>query len=217
MSEHNELRWRKTDESDALVHCPNHYEQFLFYARTYTTKKGFEFSHTNQLIINLKISPKAPSSRIHYKERAIRQFAEEVITLLKNHLSDDQLLTLVPMPPSKARSHPDYDDRMEQVANKIGEKIKNVMWLPLLYLMESMESYHLKTDLRDVDELYELMQIENLQKLQYQTGSVIAILDDVLTSGAHFTAARQRILEAFPNTDIIGIFWAKAVSPEDFF
>ena len=60
------------------------------------------------------------------------------------------------------------------------------------------------------------MQIESNIAEQFKEGSLIVLLDDVLTSGAHFTAARRRILEIFPNVTVIGIFWAKAVSEDNF-
>jgi len=59
------------------------------------------------------------------------------------------------------------------------------------------------------------MQIESNIAEQFKEGSLIVLLDDVLTSGAHFTAARRRILEVFPDATVIGIFWAKAISADE--
>jgi predicted amidophosphoribosyltransferase len=199
-----------------LAHCPDHAAQFLFYARTYTARQGFEFSKTNQLILNLKKSVRASPPELHYKQQAIRRFAQEVIDLLTKRRSPDKSLTLVPMPPSKDRSHPEYDDRIEQVAQAIATQVQNVEWLPLLYMSQSIDSYHLRSGGRSPDEIYDLMQVESTEVSRYQPGSILVLLDDVLTSGAHFTAARRRLLEAFPVADVIGIFWAKAISADDF-
>ena len=50
--------------------------------------------------------------------------------------------------------------------------------------------------------------------------SVIAIVDDILTTGAHFRAAKALLSSLFPGTDIIGLFIARrapeTVDPEDF-
>jgi predicted amidophosphoribosyltransferase len=216
MTNPNELRWREADESIVLAHCPDELKPDLLYARIYTVGRDFRFSETNNQIFNLKMSPNVSPQRLRYKQRACRQMAGEVIALLQEHLPLEQLLTLVPMPPSKARSHPEYDDRLEQVAQMIAARFDNVDWLPLLYTTESIESYHLRAGSRDPGQLYELMQVDVAQGRHFQAGSTIALLDDVLTSGAHFTAARRRLLEAFPEAEVIGIFWAKAVSPEDF-
>jgi predicted amidophosphoribosyltransferase len=155
--------------------------------------------------------------RLHYKQQVIRQFAKEVVALLHNRLSPEKMLMLVPMPPSKARSHPEYDDRLEQVAQAIAAGVQNVECLPLLDASSSTEIYHSRSDRRDPDELYNLLQIEPTVADRCQAGNTIVLLDDVLTSGAHFTAACRRILERFPDESVIGIFWAKAVSAEDFF
>lgn len=60
------------------------------------------------------------------------------------------------------------------------------------------------------------MAIDQAEASRYQAGSTIALIDDVLTSGAQFAAARRRIAEVLPDVEVIGIFWAKAVSADDF-
>jgi hypothetical protein len=218
MTERREYRWRKTDESIVLIHCPDHEQSFLFYARTYTSRQGYQFSPTNQLILNFKIKPseiRQNPKRLHYKQQAIRQFAAELITLLRDRRDSTQALTLVPMPPSKVRSDAEYDDRMEQVARAVAVGLEGVSWLPLLSIIQNIESYHQRTEGRDPDQLYALMQIEPSAAAQYQPHSVIILIDDVLTSGAHFTAARQRIQERFPEATVIGIFWAKAIAADE--
>lgn len=47
----------------------------------------------------------------------------------------------------------------------------------------------------------------------YESGEILCLLDDVLTSGANFSACRRKILERFPNADVRGIFLAKAQEP----
>lgn len=42
------------------------------------------------------------------------------------------------------------------------------------------------------------------------TDQCIVILDDVITSGAHFEAARRHLTAQFLNDNVIGLFWAKA-------
>jgi len=205
-------RWRKTDESVRLVHCPDHCGQFLYYARTYTVGMGYEHSQTNQLILNLKKSVGASPSELSYKRQAIQKITREVVGLL-NQCSEP--LTLIPIPPSKARSHPEYDGRLEQVAGGVAAALPDIAWLPLLCAKDSIESSHSGSG-RSADMLYDWLQVDRSVGDRYQGDTIIALLDDVLTSGAHFTAARRRILTAFPDARVIGIFWAKAVSPGDF-
>jgi len=53
------------------------------------------------------------------------------------------------------------------------------------------------------------LQVDRSVGDRYQGDTIIALLDDVLTSGAHFTDARRRILDSFPDARVIVIFWAK--------
>ena len=41
--------------------------------------------------------------------------------------------------------------------------------------------------------------------------NLIAIVDDVLTTGAHFQAAKTLLSERFPSTRIVGLFIARRV------
>jgi hypothetical protein len=41
----------------------------------------------------------------------------------------------------------------------------------------------------------------------------VVLLDDVLTSGAHFVAARRLILSAYPHTCVAGLFIARRALP----
>lgn len=154
--------------------------------------------------------------RYRYKLEAINKFSAEAVNFLNTYRRSNPSLslTLVPIPPSKSRSDPEYDDRMEQVANKIAGLLDWVVCLPILSMNKSMESYHSRSGGRNPDEIYDLLEFnENLTNL-YQENSVIALIDDVLTSGAHFEASRRCIQEYFPHVIVIGIFWAKAISPE---
>ena len=79
----------------------------------YVSGRGYQYSPTNQLLMNLK---KAPDRRglpeWRYKEDAIRQVAAAFRYALGDSLDR---LTFVPVPPSKARDDPLYDDRLTRV------------------------------------------------------------------------------------------------------
>jgi hypothetical protein len=211
----SEYRWRKTDESVNLFHCPAHTDLQLFYARIYTIGQGFEFSETNQAVLNLK-APISNSKRRPYKLRAIEQCAREVSEFFTQSVDPTFSIVLVPIPPSKTRSHPEYDDRMEQVATLVAQRCSNVTWLPLLDASVNSESFHSRSDSRDPNEVYQLMTVNVSQIQFYNPASHIILLDDVLTSGSHFTAAREHLLELFLDAPIHGIFWAKAERVEQF-
>ena len=88
-----------------------------YFLGEYTAGTGYQGSPTNQLIFNLKKSvDRRGLPDWHYKGQAIR----EVATALQAAINQDFLdkMTFVPMPPSKARGDPLYDDRMTQVCSR---------------------------------------------------------------------------------------------------
>jgi hypothetical protein len=89
-----------------------------YFLGEYTARKGFAHSVTNRLIINFKKRmdrrgrPEWP-----YKAAAIQQAA----TAFRSALNDQAraTLTFVPVPPSKAKGDPFYDDRLTQMLHTI--------------------------------------------------------------------------------------------------
>ena len=188
----------------------------MVYGRIYTVRKGYAYSETNNLIINLKKSPTASSSQLHYKSKAVQKFADEVIELFARTIGlyPNEFIALVPMPPSKALGHPEYDDRMDQVAQRIAGQFPNVRYWPVLEATRSSESAH-KGGTRAPDQLHELIALNKSQSSAYKQGERVYILDDILTSGAHFVAARRRLSTCVPEKLIGGLFWAKAQELEE--
>ncbi|MEX1366594.1 MAG: hypothetical protein AB1Z98_25945 [Nannocystaceae bacterium] len=43
----------------------------------------------------------------------------------------------------------------------------------------------------------------------------IVVFDDVLTTGSHFKAMQQVLTTAFPGVDVLGLFVARRVFPDD--
>lgn len=215
-------RWKKTDESDRLDYCQNHEQLYLFYGRIYTPRKGYKHSKTNQLVLNLKKKPTSSNEReLYWKSKAINQFASEVIDFLSPNLPPNKPRALIPMPPSKTRQHPDYDDRMEQVAQLVVQRLvvqrfSNLRYWPLLKSIKDVEGSHTGNISRNPEELFKTIDVEKREVGNYLNEEIVYVIDDVLTSGSHFMAARQHILKYFPNIQISGLFWAKTQSIEDF-
>ena len=95
------------------------YDDRCYYFLEYTSGKDWRFGDVNNFISNLK---KPMSARNHpgewrHKENAIRTCSQA----FGNAMDRNWLLsaTLIPVPPSKAKSDPDYDDRMLRILNGI--------------------------------------------------------------------------------------------------
>jgi len=207
------LRWEKIDSSHTLSNCPEHQKFTLLYGRTYTVGEGFDFSETNQYILNLKMSPLVENkSRLKYKQEAIRQFADEVIELFKEIMTEDISFVIIPIPPSKTKLDSAYDDRMEQVAKRISNYFNEIDYIPLLETKTSKESFSKSRRSRNWEYIYDNLSVNNVLLNSDLEDKEIILIDDVLTSGAHFYAARQKLMDYSLNCDC-GIFWAKSYYP----
>jgi hypothetical protein len=180
-----------------------------YYIGEYTAGRGFSHSSTNQLILNLKKSldrrglPEWP-----YKEAAIRQAA----AALRDSLNPEFLAsaTFVPVPPSRVNGDPLYDDRVTQVIRLLGGHIDA---RELVVQTESMHDAHTAVDRPGPGNLYDNYRIEG--SLIEPNPSQIAVVDDVLTTGAHFKAMKKILQETYPNVRVVGLFLARRVVNTD--
>ncbi len=122
------------------------------------------------------------------------------------------------MPPSKARDHEEYDDRMVQVVNRI-QKPFPVDVRELVVQTETIRAAHESPDNRPtVTELVNIYVVD--ESLADPTPQAIAVVDDVLTAGTHYRAMHQVLSGRFPDIPIVGLFIARRVFPtanhEDF-
>src|SRR6516225_5955849 len=97
---------RRLTKIDDLTR-PDHFyltpEDACYFLGEYSARKGYAFSATNQLIFNFKKSlDKRGTSQWTYKGIAIRDAAAAFRAALRGEQLDK--ITLVPIPPSKAKS-----------------------------------------------------------------------------------------------------------------
>jgi len=204
---------RRLQQIEDLVRKDHYYltkEDVCFFWGEYTARKGAAHSNTNNLILNLKKKPdRKGKPEWRYKALAIEQTGR----IFKATVNPDFLktATIVPMPPSKARTDPMYDDRMRQVVQHFagGSDIRE-----LIVMAKSVTASHESNDRRDPDELEKVMLIdENATKPAPKT---ILVVDDVLTTGAHFIASKRVLQKRFPGVEVVGLFAARRVPQADF-
>jgi len=204
------IRLSKIDDLTRPDHTFIEAADECLYLGEYTARKGYQFSDTNNLIFNLK----KPMDRRgqpgwNYKRRAVekagRQLREALDALNPKWLS---IATLVPMPPSKVKSDPMYDDRLMQMLQVLGTGLQLDI-REIISQRESTEAAH-STEVRPrVDELCDNYVIE--ESLVDPAPRVIGVIDDVLTTGSHFKAAQRLLRSRFPAVNIYGIFVARRV------
>jgi hypothetical protein len=188
---------------------PDHYhleaEDECYFIGEYTAGRGFSHSSTNQFIYNLKKSVERRGRPDWvWKEKAIQQGAE----MLKESINPAFLesATFVPVPPSRIASDPLYDDRMTQLLRRLGH---NADVRELVIQSEGMHDAHTAATRPWPNNLYGNYEID--QSLIEPIPSRIAVVDDVLTTGAHFKAMKRILQETFPEVEVIGLFLARRV------
>jgi hypothetical protein len=202
---------RKLTQVDELIR-PDHYyldeEDRCFFIGEYTAGMGYRHSATNQLILNLKKSVERRNRpEWRYKERAIKEAATVFRETIPGNVL--QCATFVPIPPSKAKSDPLYDDRITRLINAIRPN-------PPLDLREivvqtsSTEAVHSGSRMSP-DEIVQIYEID--PETLNRRIQAIAIFDDVLTTGAHFKAMVKLLsgVERLKTIPIWGLFVARRV------
>lgn len=198
-------RFTKVDDLTRADHWYLTQTDACFFIGEYTARMGFSYSATNDLVLNFK---KAMDRRAlpewRYKGRAIGQAAVAFRTALAPNEMD--ALTFVPIPPSKAKDDPLYDDRMVRLLTTIRRH-------PPLDVRELIVQTHSTEAVHGMEDRPKPHQIEALYRIDESLAAGlkerVAIVDDVLTTGAHFRAAKAVLSDRFPEQEIIGLFLAR--------
>lgn len=192
----------------------DHYHLTLFdacyYYGEYTAGQGYNYSLTNSLIYNLKKSPlDSHKPAYQYKMNDMQYVANKLSETI-----DPAKTTFIPIPSSKSKDHEAYDDRMVNILVRWKELDPSVDYRELITQKCTMTASHLNDQKRDPDELYSNYAFE--APLAVGCHKNIIIIDDVLTTGAHYKAARRIITENIPGAQVCGVFIARRVPEADF-
>jgi hypothetical protein len=163
----------------------------------------------NNFIFNLKKKPHTKgTAQWRYKLIAIDDATRTLSRELPHEWLSDS--TFVPVPPSKAKDDPEYDDRMTQVLLGLGDSVDV---RELVYQSQSMDETHSLDDRHSIETLVENYEIDEDQVRA--TPMHIVIVDDMVTAGVHYRAMCRLLEERFPGVPISGVFLARRVLPED--
>ena len=202
-------RFTEIDELTQLDHHLLNDDDQCYYLGEYTARKGYDYSTTNNLIINFKKPlDRKDKPDWKYKGIAIRQAAKA----FRRGLKENPTCTFVPIPPSKKRGDPLYDDRVTKMLKAIWpDETTDVR--ELIFQVKSTEAAHWSQVRPSPDEIKAVYCID--EDLMNPKPARIAIVDDVLTTGAHFRAASEILEQHFPSTPICGLFIARRAPGED--
>lgn len=202
------IRLQQIDELTRPDHFYLDEDDDCHYVLEYTARQRPPYDSTSNLIFNLKKSvDRRGRQEYKYKERAIREAGD----LLRSVLNDEWLIkaTLVPIPCSKAKDHPLYDDRMLRVMQRMTVGLKCDI-RELVTQVSSLESFHGGCRLTPA-QLAAYYQID--QQLCGPQPWEVTVFDDILTTGSHFKAMKAVILNLWPSVSVSGIFIARRQIP----
>lgn len=205
-------RFTAIDETNRADHCYlEEADRCLFFGE-YFSGQGFQGGATNQLIINFKAPPTA-TKRQYYKQQAIRTIAIGLRGAITR--TDAEVYTWVPIPPSKVKGDPEYDDRGFRTLN-MAFRGYDADIRELVLQTKSVNSDHSQDERISPDELYQILRIDSSSLSEPIRSRGIILFDDVLTTGKHFKCCSRRIVEALPDAKIAGIFVARCIRPNPF-
>jgi hypothetical protein len=192
-----------------------------FFLREYTAGVGYEHGETNNLISNLKkkVDRRGRPEWV-YKERAIQQAGQELRQVLLEDLRNHRdRLTIVPMPPSRIKTNPLYDDRMRRIVDVmtqgLGSDVRELV-LQAKDMPAAHEAAGAGRSRPRPEDWYAVYYVD--ESVAAPTPQNIVVMDDVLTAGAHFVGIKRRLRERFPSVgEIVGCFYARRAvqAPDD--
>ena len=193
---------------DALT-LPDHYylddTDECYYSGEYTAGENHAYSDTNQLIHNFKKTmDKKGTPQWQYKQQAILNAAK----IIRDNIKVNANLTFIPVPPSKAKFDPLYDDRIIQMlVNAFKGSQADIR--EIIIQSNSSVASHTKTVRPTPEELQNNYEID--KSLISPPPQTIIIVDDVITTGCHYKAVKNMLTQIYPNTTICGLFLARRV------
>ena len=199
---------------DALTRVDHHYlreEDNCFFLGEYTARKGFAHSATNNLIMNFKKPmDRRGTAQWPHKAANIANAARALYKALNS--SDLSGMTFVPVPPSKAKLDPMYDDRLMNLLQQFSALIRASNGYELdireLVIQTSSTAAAHDGDARPSPPELVARYAVNEALLQNVRGRVV-ICDDVLTTGSHYRAMCNVLGTHLPGISFRGLFLAR--------
>lgn len=201
------IMFSQIDEVDFCDHCYLSVGDKCFYHGEYTPRRGFNYSETNNLILNLKKDmSRKETPEWRYKEEAIEKCAK----LIRDSFPSNLLLetTFVPAPPSKMKDEFGYDDRLIQILRRVNPDKKSLDIRELIVQVTPRTSMHMTSSRYTPADLQKKYCLNTT--LFYQSPfKRFVVFDDVLTNGTHFRAMSDMLKECRKDITVEGVFIAK--------
>ena len=201
---------RRLTRIDALIR-PDHWylteEDHCYFIGEYTARRGYAYSASNNLLLNFKKGmDRRGRPEWRYKTKAIREPASAFRAALADGNLDQ--LPFVPVPPSRVKGDLLYDDRLVRMLRAI-RPTPPLDVRELVVQTESIIPAHEREDRPAPGDIEALYRIDGA--LLEGCCPTIVVVDDMLTTGAHYRAVASAIIRALPEATVIGLFLVRRV------
>ncbi len=206
-------RFKWIDEATRKDHWALERDDHCLFLGEYVAGGGWAAGAANDLVLNFKRAPACISASPH--AASIRYFKECAIDTVARALRSgfsraavESMLTFVPLPASKRPGDADYCDRLLRALHRAfagwDADIR-----PLLRQSVAVAPDHERRNGRlPRRELLRITEIDDSQ-LSRPLRPVVALFDDVLTSGKHLRVAKERLCERAPGQAVIAVLVAR--------
>lgn len=202
-------KWSRIDKAECAT-LPHISEEEYCYYLLNRTSAGYAASPANDIIDNFKKDVAKYGDRpnvMYYKRQAIDKLANEVFhfvtTGLERALDSGLDIALVPMPTSKVESDPAYDDRIVSLCKTVAEKEPRIRVANVFHASKS----HLQVHYGGSRKLEDIANNIRLDDFSEGVPDFALLIDDVLTTGAHYAVCRDALRKKYGSGFyILGVF-----------
>jgi hypothetical protein len=182
-----------------------------YFLGEYTARRGFSHSTTNNLIINFKKPmDRQGTPQWPHKGARIMQAAQALHSAIRE--GDLNRMTFVPVPPSKSKTDPMYDDRMMRMLLILSNLIVTTNGYPLdvKEIVSQNQSCSAAHDGGPRPSPADLISRYSLDRsMLTSVRPIVVICDDVLTTGSHFRAMHNILHPHCSGARFMGLFLAR--------
>ena len=160
--------------------------------------------HANQLITNFKKlsqGEKKSQQELNYRNTAIQKISEIFINRIKQ--ARGQKILLVDCPSGSG------DDRLVQVSRKINENCENIIYIENIISTKSTRSYSRDNTITRNEQEMKKYKSSLRRNAPIPENDVVLFIDDVITSGLHYRAIYDFLIEQENIQKIVGLFFAR--------
>jgi hypothetical protein len=197
------LRLLRIDELARRDHYYLGNDDVCYYFGEYTARRGTALGIGNSVVHDLlELRDPAIAKQDFRKDRALSRVAQWVGAAFD--AESLKLATFVPLPQSGSGILTDNDDRIYRILLRSGQGLDIRRMLEIGKGGTTLDVGSVRSG---PEVLYEHMQV--VLKLTDPRPRGIFLVDDVLTTGANFVAAKRRLAQVIPSVPVFGLFIAR--------